>query len=478
MAKKGLFLARVLSSKNIEKLKTYINENRILLSNSDGKDMSKISKQNKNILYFFYYLLENTDFKDDVITQNNNTYKNDRILSEVCLSELSINNDLSLIKPKEGKSKVTYDQILKSSHSKDIVTKDFKDNEFANEDELMQKVSSWANKMAHWCQDDIEAVLGSMHFSDRNEKKANKFLNKLYKAQIDYTNDKDEAYSFDVDYIIKNIDNMKDNLYDEDNMNVKKALNLIEKYYPNQIVNKEFLKKYLYCMKVEDTYMDFFNVKTQAVKELMLYQDRGIQQNIEANEEDKYDDQSLITFIVKDDRKTPQGQETCRVVTINKKEFDRYIKYNNNYFYSNAHVKMYADKYKKSEYDMRRELEGASTGIELTQTEIKALMAKCAVNSFHIPVKDLDDFIAEKHLTNINYDYPPIVESLAYYGSALYDITPSKNKEGVLEEVLEQQEETCENNRKEYERRYANPEKKFNEDNNISKKIEKKFAVR
>ena len=478
MAKKGLFLARALSSKNRARLKTYINENRMLLSNSDGKDVSDISKQNKNILYFYYYLLENTDFKDDVITQNNNTYKNDRTLSEVCLSEPSKNNDFSLIKPKKNKTVITYDQILDNSSSKDIVTKDFKDNKYANEDELMQKVSSWSNKMAHWCQSDIETVLGSMYFSDMSEKNSKKFLNKLYKAQCDYNNDKDEAYSFDVDYIIKNIDGMKDNLYDEENMNVKKALNLIKKYYPNQIVNKKFLKNYLYCMKVEDTYMDFFNIKTQAVKELMLYQDRSIQQNIEAGEEDKYEEQSLITFVVRDDKKTPLGQDTCRIVTINKDEYDKYIKYNNNYFYTNAHVKMYAEKYKKKELDMRSELDKASKGFELNPTEVNAIMAKCAINSFHIPVKDLQDFVAEKNITNVNYDYPPLVESLAYYGSALYDITPSKNKEGVLEEVLEQQEEMCEKNRKEYEGRYTDPEKKFNEDNNISKKIDKKFAVR
>lgn len=77
-----------------------------------------------------------------------------------------------------------------------------------------------------------------------------------------------------------------------------------------------------------------------------------------------------------------------------------------------------------------------------------------------------------------NRQFPPLVEQLAYCGSSLYDITPSKEKEEYLSNTLKPQEEICQKNKEKYEGKYADPEQKFNKDFNTKDNFEKQLERR
>lgn len=474
---KARFIPKILTSNAKSTIKTIIKSTDNLLAHYDKNGVpEKIREKSDTILQYFYYLIENTDFKEKIIDQHNDEYSNDWKLSKVMTSDKHLHNDIKTLKSKTDK-KLTYLQVLKNSKSKDLVTKDFKDNLLAMDDEVFQKISSWANRFAHRCDGEIESVGGSLTFDvPENETPAKKqrlidgykrdFSTDLFKAYKDFKND--VTYSCNIKEILKNIDENKYNkdLYAEKDINVQKILSLIKKYYPNQIVDEEFLRKYTYCMDLEESCVDFFEIKNQAIKELLIYQDRAKELNKEQGE-DLYEEQNIITFVVPDVTKTKDGKPTCRVVSMNKKEYDTYIRFNNSYSFSTKHIKMYAKKHNISDYEAERYMTDAVSGDKLTVTERKALMAKCAVNSYHIPVDELDTFVNDHGIKNLNKDYPPLVECFAFSGSTLYDITPSTEKEKVLSSVLARQEKICQENMEEYTKKYVEPEEQFNKKNSI-----------
>lgn len=480
-------IKKLLSSKVKSTIKTLVKQNDALLSNYDKKGIpGKIREKSDAILQYYYYLIENTDFKKTIIDKHNEEYSKDPRLSKIMLSEAHTYNDSKTIKLKEGQKGYTSLQLLNHSKSKDLVTKDFKDNALAMDDEILQKVSSWSNRLAHRCDAEISSIGGSMHFDvmfypndpTRVKKSPNKLKNEfsteLYLAYKEFKNDVN--YSCDIENILKNIDNYNDDLSLETDINVQKMIALIKKHYPDQMVNKEFLRKYTYCMNLEDSCMDFFEMKNIAIKELVISQDRTKEQNLEMGE-DIYEDQNVITFVVPDTKLTKDGKPTCRVVSLTKTEYDRYIKYNDSYSFSPAHIKMYAEKYNISEYEAERYMEESVNGERLSSTERKALMAKCAVNSYHIPLDELQDFAAERGIKYLNKDYPPLIECFAYSGSTLYDLVPSQEREKVLSNILSKQEKICSVNEAKYEE-YANPEEKFNKENSIEEHIIEKTNER
>lgn len=472
----GKIIPKILSSKVKSNIKTLVKQNDALLSNYDKKGVpEKIREKSDTILQYYYYLIENTDFKNSTIDDHNKEYNNDPRLSKVMLSESHTYNDPKTIKLKEGQKGYTALQVLKHSKSKDLVTKDFKDNALAMDDEILQKVSSWSNRLAHRCDAEISSIGGSMHFDvmlypndpTRVKKTPGKlkkeFNGELYLAYKEFKNDVN--YSCDIESILKNIDNYNDNLSLETDVNVQKMIALIKKHYPDQMVNKEFLRKYTYCMNLEDSCMDFFEMKNIAIKELIISQDRTKEQNLEMGE-DIYEEQNVITFVVPDTKLTKDGKPTCRVVSLTKTEYDRYIKYNDSYSFSLAHIEMYAKKYNISEYEAEKHMSDAVKGNRLSSTERKALMAKCAVNSYHIPLDELENFATERGIKHLNRDYPPLIECFAYSGSTLYDLVPSQEREKALSQVLERQEKICAKNEAAL-KKCVDPEKKFNKDNSI-----------
>ncbi len=478
---KHRIIPTLLSSNCKSAIKTIIKQNEELLKQFDVKGtVKKIRGKNDKILLYYYRLIENTDLKDEIIKENNEEYINDKVLSQVMLSPNSTFNNIKEIKPLEGKKGVTFSQILKNSNSKDLVTKNFKDNKYAMDDEIYQKVATWSNILAHRCENEIKSIAGSINFDTLNiedekgkqrqlRKMKYEFSKDIFKAHKDYKSSID--YACDLKEILKNIDDYNDNLYAEDDINVKKMLSLIKKYYPDQLVDKEFLKKYTYCLDLEDTCIDFFEMKNIATKELLLYQDR-IKEKNKSQGEDIYEDQNIISFIVPDTIKTKDKKPTCRVVSLNKSEYDKYIKYNNNYDFSNNYIQMYSKKYNIDEQQAAEYLTDSQTGYRISLREKKALMAKCAISSYHMPLDYIENFVEERDLKNINKTYPPIIENLAYTGIPLYDITPSPKKDDFLSKVLKDQENSCLENKNKY-KDYVDPEEKFNKDCCISNRFEK-----
>ena len=453
----------------------------------DDNMLEKITNYDKKVLLYYYSLIENTDFKQKRIERHNDEYKNDYYFYNVMKSPESKYNDIKAIKTLKGRKTPTLKQILEHSKSEDLITKDFLDTELALEDELFQKLGTWSNTLTHECEQEIKTIAGNMNFdikdmgsrrkNDRElEKTRNNFNIKIYEALKLYKNNSE--YACDAKDVFKNKDDFNDNLSIEPNPNVQKMLSLIKKFYPNQNVDKDFLWRFAYSLHIEDTAVDFYEMKNIATKQLMLYQDRAKKEN-RSQGEDLYEDQALITFLVPDEVKTKDGKDTCRIVNINKKEYDKYINYNNNYTLSKSYIEMYSRKYNiKDEYETEKLLINSQKGNRLSIKEVKALMAKCAISSYHVPVDYVEDFIKERGITEINRQFPPLVEQLAYCGSSLYDITPSKEKEEYLSNTLKPQEEICQKNKEKYEGKYVDPEQKFNKDFNTKDNFEKQLERR
>ena len=488
MIKKKL-ISNLLNSSTKNSIKTAIKTCEEYINDFDNKKARlKMQDYDKKILLYYYTLIENTDFKDNMIKTYNADYKSDYFFYKAMESSESIYNNINEIKPLAGKSKISIGQILQNSNSKDIVTKNFKDNKYALEDEIYQKLNTWSNTLAHKCEEEIETIAGNMNFDIKNsggkqgnsvklEKMRNNFNKKIYNALKLYRNSSE--YACDAKDVFKNRDSFNDDLSLEQNPNVKKMINLIKKVYPDQKVDKDFLWRFAYSLHIEDTAVDFYKMKNIAAKQLLLFQDRAKKENKSKGEE-LYEDQALITFIVPDGvKRTKDGKDTCRIITINKDEYDKYIKYNNNYTFPKSYIKKYSRKYNiKDEYETEKLLINSQKGNRLSIKEVKALMAKCAISSYHVPVDYVEDFIKERGITEINRQFPPLVEQLAYCGSSLYDITPSKEKEEYLSNTLKPQEEICQKNKEKYEGKYADPEQKFNKDFNTKDSFEKQLERR
>lgn len=474
------FIPKLLTTSAKNGIKSLVKQNDLLLSKYDNEGVpKKIIEKSNLILQYYYYLIENTDFKNKIIDDHNSEYIDEPELSKVMLSKGHVYNDPKTMKGANENRKHSYLEFLENSKSNDVVTKDFKDNKLALDDEILQKVSNWSNRIAHRLNDEISEVGKKMNFNpmlypdDRTKVKKSpnrlkkEFSTEVYFAYKEFKNDKNLSCS--IDEILKNIDNYNNNLALEKDENVKKMIKLIKKHYPDQKIDKEFLRQFTYCMNIEDSCLDFFEMKNISSKELIIMQERIKEKNIEKGE-DIYEDQNIITFVVPDIKLTKDGKPTCRVVSLSKSEYDRYIKYNDSYSFSPAHIEMYAKKYHISVEEAKKLMQESVSGNKLTATERKALMAKCAVTSFHIPLDELNDFAAERGIKYLNREYPPLIECIAYSGTTLYDVVPSQEREKVVGKALSRQEKICAKNEAKF-KNCADPERQFNKKNSIEDHI-------
>ena len=159
--------------------------------NLDGRE--KLYDLNTEILDNFYRMIENTNCKNNLIKNHNNNFKYSRDLSKLCGSVPAIDN--------AGES-------LKSDRSKDVVSSDFRKCINALEDEKMQKVAFWANKIAHAGKDEIatftEQFLGETRGEKELERKKSMFTARIAKANTAFNSE--PTYQFNQNALFRLVD--------------------------------------------------------------------------------------------------------------------------------------------------------------------------------------------------------------------------------------------------------------------------------
>lgn len=417
-----------------------------LLKDYNGEGRSKLDKVNSYILDNFYRIVENTNCKDNLITSHNGNYRYSKELFDLCSSPSFIINT--------GDS-------LKNDKSKDVVTEDFRKCKDACEDEKMQKVAFWANRIAHGCTDEIatftEQYMGVSNTEDEAEKKKKIFLKRVYKANEYFTNQPEYRFNQSrLSLLIKKDDFDFESCIDPDFLKAKDLMR--EAKIPCR--DKIAVKNFIYCNKLQNMTNNFYAFKDNAVENLILHLN-----DPQIDEEDKH----IEAFRIKDrNMKGRNGESLSRIVLANKSMYDQYLKYNDSVNFTDKHIDSFSDNGYVNDSHKRKirgELKSIFSDRNIDTNCMNALMEKCSVSVFHVPDKALDKFTLTQNI-QINDTYPPIVECMAYNGGNIYDITPSQKKEKGLEEYLRDQQLRNLTNEKRYNENF---EKMYSE-----KKIEKK----
>lgn len=400
--------------------------------NLDGRE--KLYDLNTEILDNFYRMIENTNCKNNLIKNHNNNFKYSRDLSKLCGSVPAIDN--------AGES-------LKSDRSKDVVSSDFRKCINALEDEKMQKVAFWANKIAHAGKDEIatftEQFLGETRGEKELERKKSMFTARIAKANTAFNSE--PTYQFNQNALFRLVDGEDFDFATNTNPDFLKAKALMKaKNIPCR--NKLDIKSFIYCNKIQNMNNNFFAFKDNAVNNLILHlNDPQIDE----------DDKNIMAFRIKDNKMTNMKDENLsRIVLANKTMYDIYLKYNDSVNFTDKHIENYLPD-KNNDKDKKREIkeifkEKFDTRC-ISPNIMNGLMEKCSVSSFHVVDKTLDKFL-DKTGAVIEDSCPPIVECMAFNGGNIYDIAPSIEKEDGLSEFLESQEKLNSYNEKKYEGNY------------------------
>ncbi|MBQ8379346.1 MAG: hypothetical protein IJX34_00850 [Clostridia bacterium] len=401
--------------------------------NGEGREAAY--KDCTEILDNFYRIIENTNCKENLIISHNNNYMYSKELSKLCSSEESIKNT--------GDS-------LKEDKSKDIVTSDFKKCLYACEDEKMQKVAFWANRLAHGCSDEIgtfaEEFLGASSYEEEAEQKRKLFLKRIFEANEKFREKAEFKFNRSrLAILIKKADFDFDRCTDPDFIKAKALMK--ESKVPCR--DKEAIRDFIYCNKLQDMTNNFYAFKDNAIENLILYLN-----DPEIDEEDKH----IVAFRIKDKKmKDKKGNSLSRIVLANKGMYERYLEFNDSVQFTDSHIDGYSDNKRMSISDKikaRKEIEKSFGDRNIDSNMIIALMEKCSISVFHGTDKRLDKSIMKYGITSLNENYSPVIECIAHNGGNIYDITPSPKKEDGLENYTVSQEEINKLNKEKWQENF------------------------
>lgn len=432
----------LLNAKNEKIILDMLLEQQKHVKNYNGGGREALDKVNSGLLANFYHILANTKTKSNLIENHNGNFKHSKELYDICAS------DNMILNAGEG---------LKDDKSKDVITEDFKKCLHACEDEKMQKVAFWANRIAHGCTDEIgtftEQYLGSSATEEEANKKRKSFLTRVAEANKNF--DEKTQYKFNQSRlsILLGKDGFDfDTCTDPDFVKAKDLMKIAR--IPCR--DASAMKNFIYCNKLQTMTNNFYAFKDNAVENLMLHLN-----DPQIDEDDKH----IEGFrIIDKDMKGRKGEDLSRVVLVNKSMYDIYLKNNDSVNFTDKHIDSYTTSgylHSTKKYSARNQLKQTFSDRYIDSNTMNALMEKCSVSVFHIPDKCL-----KSESVVLSETYPPIIESMAYNGGNIYDITPSAKKEKGLEKYLKEQEILNELNNKKYD---GDSERMYSE-----KKIEKK----
>ena len=124
------------------------------------------------------------------------------------------------------------------------------------------------------------------------------------------------------------------------NSNIMKVIDISKKYFKNQKYTSDFLANYCEMLQLEGKSQNWFYAKNTLQNIEMKYQDRATKELKELGESEALE-KTTYTFICEDNTLLPDGRESYRIVTMDKKFYDEYIKFNNTCYLSDAYVKMF-----------------------------------------------------------------------------------------------------------------------------------------
>ena len=375
-----------------------------------------------DILDNLYRLIENTNCKYNLKYNHNKNFKRSRKLMALCGSkQTTINNG----------------ETIDDTDSPDIVTKCFKSYSSVSTEEKMQAIAFWSNRIAHGCSVEIENFaeyfLGPSKDEYESRCKKKEFAEEIYNIHKKF--DTESKYRFSqprVLHMMQSPDFDFNTCNDPNFITVKKLMN----DFKVKCNNKEDVRNFIYCNKLQDMTDNFYALKDNAVVDVAKYLNGPEKEN-----------GNIVALRVSDNNMVNKDKESLsRIILVNKEIYEEYFKFNDSLSFSYAFIDNSLDKNKigtKEKLEacrnmLRGKLVSENRDRMISDNILNALMQLGAVSVFHIPDKELEKYDID--LPEVN---SPLVECMANYGAGIFDIAASSVTKKGLKNFLAEQRERC-----------------------------------
>ena len=386
-----------------------------------------------DILDNLYRLIENTNCKYNLIYNHNKNFKRSRKLMALCGSKPATENN---------------GNTIDDSDSPDIVTKCFKSYSNVSTEEKMQAIAFWSNRIAHGCSVEIENFAEYFLESSKDDYEAKckrkEFAEEIYNIHKKF--DTEPKYRFSQPKVLNMMQSQDFDFNTCNDQNFLTVKNLMNDFNI-KCDNKEDVRNFIYCNKLQDMTDNFYALKDNAVVDVVKYLSGPGREN-----------SNIIALRVSDNNMVNKDKESLsRIILVNREIYEEYFKFNDSLSFSYAFIDNSLDKNKigtKEKLEacrnmLRGKLVSENRDRMISDNILNALMQLGAVSVFHIPDKELEKYGID--LPEVN---SPLIECMANYGAGIFDIAASPVTKKGLKNFLAEQRERCMINKQMYDDDY------------------------
>ena len=361
-------------------------------------------------------LIENTDFKQDLINGYNARLKSSITNGRDKISEIMDINEYYDIKKSDEYKYVKYvfkknedgtlsykdkaEQMLKQNNNKDVVIEGFRkaispDKKGKYNFEFSKiYCADLLNRLSHHIISHQKAIRKTIYFKDKplNSLEFEKKLTaiKTLKESSDQNYFETSNVSSYLQDVEKNVENPK---YKEDYDTFSRILKTV---FPTQTINKKFISSMNECYNDRELIDLFFEGKSLAIGDLWISQNK-IKKSFELKDKDPYEENALSyrTDLISDERITPKGEKTCRVCMCLQSEYEDLIRSNNGFVYAPNYNEYLATKYNVTLNEIEECLEKTSKKLKMPivkDYEDNAIKDQANMTVFHLTQDFIDRY--------------------------------------------------------------------------------------
>ena len=368
--------------------------------------------------------------------------------------------------------------IIDRAKSNDIITRDYKEIDYLPVEVVIQKTIDISNRFAHAYDKRIYDLYLQTTINDENIFLVNQpsnlsrsqrqyairteFERRLISAYHDIENSDLQIDFNDIqDFLNKNKNN--NDIDFSQNSNIMKVIDISKKYFKNQKYTSDFLANYCEMLQLEGKSQNWFYAKNTLQNIEMKYQDRATKELKELGESEALE-KTTYTFICEDNTLLPDGRESYRIVTMDKKFYDEYIKFNNTCYLSDAYVKYALSKVGVEQKDMteeaineaRNQLRDIAKKIGVNVIDVRdsykfqALVECGSVTVSHRSKEDVDKFCKDNNITELCMNPSILPQCLARSGQEVNSNSIVAKENNFIMEYQKKNKKICENNEKKF----------------------------
>lgn len=471
------FAKKVIINSEVSK-KYYTKIADIVDNYNSSTDKEKLVEMMSGYAMYTFCMLENTDLKNSIIAEYNVGLEKSTKYPEIESDDEKLRQKFMKNRKSEAFKIIPYElkkdenkklsissratQMIEQSDSKDVVTEKYRrllknmHSRNFNPENVFLCVGSVSNTFAHRLEDEIDSIRKNIDFTDRKMGKG-EFLDKLKKADIEYTNNTEYAFNYKdlqkyLNGLVKEEKDLDPALY----LEAQKAEKLIKKIFPKQDVSIDFMNQFSKCLNYKKNADLFFNMKAYSDDGLMLYQ-KSIIEECEKKQIDPYESGKLEYKIalVNDEFALSNGEKSYRIIKYRNDAYKKYAEFNDSIVRSKSYQKNLASYTKTFDedlvYDKIGEIAKKENREFLSDFKIHTFISEGQVSVMHKKANDTNDFIVRNGIKNVDITNNPFMKQIAYRYIPFDSTTiNTKAERQENESILKGLQKNCEQNINKY----------------------------